>query len=96
MTATLKVIRRSDGGSPGPDRSETYTGEVSSARASTGKRDDGHKPDCVTAEGPGGRLRKKIKIGTWNVRSLYQGKYHIVEKEMERTEIDILGICEHR
>ena len=60
MTATLKVIRRS----PGPGRLETYTGEESSARASTSKRDDGHKPDCVTVEGPGGRLRKKIKIGT--------------------------------
>ena len=41
-------------------------------------------------------LRKKIRVGTWNVRSLYQGKHHIVEKEMKRTEIDILGICEHR
>ena len=92
MTAKLKAIQRSDGGSPGPGRSETYTGEESSARASTGKRDDGHKPDCVTVESPGGRLRKKIRIGTWNVRSLYQGKHHIVEKEMKRTEIDILGI----
>ena len=70
--------------------------EESNARAITGKRDNGHKPDCVTVEGPGGRLRKEIKIGTWNVRSLYQGKHYIVEKEMERTEIEILGICEHR
>ena len=96
MTATLKVIQRSDGGSPWPGRSEKYTGEESSARASTGKREEGHKPDYVTVESPGGRLRKKIKIGTWNVRSLYQGKHYIVEKEMERTEIEILGICEHR
>ena len=70
MTATLKVIHRSDGGSPGPGRSETFTGEESSARASTGIRDDGHKPDCVTVKRSGGRLQKKIRIGTWNVRSV--------------------------
>ena len=42
MTAILKLIQRSDGVSPGPGRSETCTGEESNARASIGKRDDGH------------------------------------------------------
>ena len=33
-------------------------------------------------------------IGTWNVRSLNQGKLDMVKKEMARVNIDILGISE--
>ena len=42
---------------------------------------------------------KKIarKIGTWNVRTLLQpGKLASVTKEMERVQIDILGLAETR
>ena len=40
---------------------------------------------------------ERMKIGTWNVRSLYQaGNLDNVVKEMGRMKIDILGICEHR
>ena len=31
-------------------------------------------------------------IGTWNVRSLNQGKLEVVKQEMIRVNIDILGI----
>ncbi|XP_042875171.1 craniofacial development protein 2-like [Penaeus japonicus] len=34
------------------------------------------------------------KIGTWNVRSMYQGKLDIVKKEMEANNCDIVGISE--
>ena len=37
---------------------------------------------------------KAHKIGTWNVRSMYQGKLEIVKSEMDRIKIDILGISE--
>ncbi|CAF2167098.1 unnamed protein product [Rotaria magnacalcarata] len=37
---------------------------------------------------------KTQKIGTWNVRSMNQGKLDIVKLEMERMKIDILGISE--
>ena len=35
-------------------------------------------------------------IGTWNVRSMNQGKLEMVKQEMERVNIDILGISELR
>ena len=33
-------------------------------------------------------------IGTWNVRSMNQGKLEVVKQEMERVNINILGISE--
>ena len=33
-------------------------------------------------------------IGTWNVRSMDQGKLEVVKQEMKRVSIDILGISE--
>ena len=33
-------------------------------------------------------------IGTWNVRSMNQGKLDVVKEEMIRVNIDILGISE--
>ena len=47
-------------------------------------------------ERPAIGLRKKLRIGTWNVRSLYHGKLHTICNEMERTKTPILGITEHR
>ena len=31
-------------------------------------------------------------IGTWNVKSMNQGKFEVVKQEMARVNIDILGI----
>ena len=33
-------------------------------------------------------------IGTWNVRSMNQGKLEVLKQEMARVNIDILGISE--
>ena len=33
-------------------------------------------------------------IGTWNVRSMNQGKLEVVKQEMARVNIDILGVSE--
>ena len=33
-------------------------------------------------------------IGTWNVRSMNQGNLEVVKREMERVNINILGISE--
>ena len=33
-------------------------------------------------------------MGTWNVRSMNQGKLEVVEQEMARVNVDILGISE--
>ena len=35
-------------------------------------------------------------IGTWNVRSMNQGKLQVVKQEMRRVNINILGISELR
>lgn len=40
---------------------------------------------------------KEIRVGTWNVRSLFEaGKIDNLELEMERNRVDILGISEMR
>ena len=40
--------------------------------------------------------KEKYCIGTWNVRSMNQGKLETVKQEMARVNIDILGISELR
>ena len=35
-------------------------------------------------------------MGTWNVRSMIQGKFEVVKQEMARVNVDILGISELR
>ena len=36
--------------------------------------------------------KEQYRIGTWNVRSMNQGKLEVVKQEMERVNIDNLGI----
>ena len=38
--------------------------------------------------------KEQYCIGTWNVRSMNQGKLEIVKQEMARVNVDILGISE--
>ena len=38
--------------------------------------------------------KEQYCIGTWNVRSMNQGKLAVVKQEMARVNIDILGISE--
>ena len=46
---------------------------------------DGSKVQCC---------KEQYCIGTWNVRSMNQGKLKVVKQEMARVNIDILGITE--
>ena len=48
---------------------------------------DGSKVQCC---------KEQYCIGTWNVRSMNQGKLEEVKQEMTRVNIDILGISEIR
>ena len=51
----------------------------------------------VDVTGDGSKVRcckEQYCIGTWNVRSMNQGKLKIVKQEMARVNIDILGIRE--
>ena len=38
--------------------------------------------------------KEKYCIGTWNVRSMNQGKLAVVKQEMARVNVNILGISE--
>ena len=40
--------------------------------------------------------KEQYCIGTWNVRSMNQGKLEVVRQDMARVNIDILGISEQR
>ena len=39
-------------------------------------------------------VNNNIALGTWNVRSMNQGKLEVVKQEMARVNTDILGISE--
>ena len=47
--------------------------------------DDGSKVQCC---------KEQYCIGTWNVRSMNQGKLEVVKQEMAGVNTDILGISE--
>ena len=38
--------------------------------------------------------KEQYSVGTWNVRSMNQGKLEVVKQEMARVNVDILGISE--
>ena len=51
----------------------------------------------VDVTGDGSKVRcykEQYCIGTWNVRSMNQGKLKVVKQEMARVNINILGISE--
>ena len=48
---------------------------------------DGSKVQCC---------KEQYCIGTWNVRTMIQGKFEVVKQKMARVNIDILGISELR
>ena len=50
--------------------------------------------DVSGGESKVGCCNEQYCIGMWNVRSVNQGKLHMVKKEMARLNIDILGISE--
>ena len=50
---------------------------------------------AVDVTGDGSKVRcckEQYGIGTWNVRSMNQGKLEVVKQEMARVNTDILGI----
>ena len=54
---------------------------------------------CPTVDMHGGESKvqcceEQYCIGSWNVRSMHQGKLEVVKQEMARENIDILGISE--
>ncbi|KAM3847525.1 ribonuclease P protein subunit p21 isoform 5-T6 [Vipera latastei] len=76
------------------------TGEEQRASTSSTRKNEatGPKPKGRSAVDVSGGERKVrcckdfFSIGTWNVRSMNQGKLDVVNQEMTRLNIDILGI----
>ena len=52
---------------------------------------------CLEVSGVGRKVqcgKEQYCIGTWNVESINQGKLEVVEQQMARVNINILGISE--
>ena len=64
------------------------------------RKNEGMEPkqkQCTAVDVTGGRskvrcCKEKYCIGTWNVRSMNQGKLDVVKQEMASVNINILGI----
>ena len=49
-------------------------------------------PVVDVAGGESPMCKEQYCIGTWNVRSMNQGKMDVVKQEMARANVDILGV----
>src|SRR5260221_13338029 len=93
-----------EGEAPGPEGTLTATGEETNNWTTRAGYYDvaGLKPsgrsvtDAAKLERRSVSLRSVGKIGTWNVRSMMKGKTEIIQREMERTAIESMGIRELR
>ena len=66
-------------------------------RWSESKTKPKQKHPVVDVTGDGSKIRccnEQYCTGTWNVRSMNQGKLEVVKQEMPRVNTDILGISE--
>ena len=78
------------------------SGEITPERMKGSRKNEETEPKqkqypVVDVTGDGSKLRcikEQYCIGTWNVRSMNQGKLEVVKQEMARVNIDILGISE--
>ena len=73
------------------------TGEewTNSARKNEEAEPKQKQHQAVVVTGDGSKVRyckEQYYIGTWNVRSMNQGKLEVVKQEMARVSINILGI----
>ena len=88
------------------DRSDSKKESVTDFRCFTalGTRGCGGQmatESCNKDEGGKYKLRatsgKQLKIGVWNVRTLWQtGSYCILKQQLDRVQYDMVGICETR
>ena len=63
------------------------------------KEAESKQKQCPVEDMSGGKskvhcCKEQYCTGTWNVRSMNQGKFEVIKQEMSRVNIDILGISE--
>ena len=85
-----KKSHRSTAGTPRSDGPTTHDGEEQTSLPSTSSTDEGTTPDGAKKGKASSRqlqlkLGSKIKIATWNVRSMSAGKLQNVVAEAEKT-----------
>ena len=82
---------------------QTATAEERGVTPSTAGQDDGGGPNPTSGslqlegtreERSGISLRRQITTGTWNVQGMTQGRMTVVEREMERCGLAVIGIAE--
>ena len=86
---------------PRPVATQYATGDQwrNNSRKNEGMEPKQKQNPAVNGTGDGSKVRcckEQYCIGTWNVRSMNQGKLEVVKQEMTRVNIDILGISELR
>ena len=82
---------------PGSESAQYATGDQ---RRNSCRKNEGMKPKqkqypAVDVTGDRSKVlyyKEQYCIGTWNVRSMNQGKLEVVKQEMARVNVDILGI----
>ena len=75
------------------------SGEITPGRMKRHLEPKQNQNPAVDVTGDGSKVwccKQQYFIGTWNVRSMNQGKLEVVKHEMERVNIDTLGISELR
>ena len=71
------------------------SGEITPERIKRQSQSKNNSVVDVTGDGSKVRCcKEQYFIGTWNVRSMNQGKLGVVKQEMARVNIDISGISE--
>ena len=84
---------------PGSVGAQYATGDQwrNSSRKNAGKEPKQKQYPVVDVTGDRSKIRcckEQYCIGTWNVRSMNEGKLEVVKQEMARVNVDILGIRE--
>lgn len=93
-----------DGETPRPECDLTATGKEQDgeSKAIQSNEATGLKPKgCPVADRTGEQrlnlsCKMRMKIGTWNVRSMQSGKMDVIQREMERLQITVMGLSETR
>ena len=85
--------------SPGRLGTQYATGEEWRINSRKNEEMEPKQKQCLVVDvtGDGSKIRcckGQYCIGTWNVRSMNQGKLEGVKQEMARVNVDILGISE--
>ena len=87
---------------PTPHRSVDVQYATGDQWRNNSRKNEGMEPkqkQCPVVDGTGDRskvqcCKEQYCIGTWNVRSMNQGKLEVVKQEMARVDVDILGISQ--